>query len=250
MGSERIVPAQQQKPYDKVLVALWVGIFVVITLILTAALWVVSTGIIDPSTPRSYHERQIDLLEQVVKQKPKAATAWADWARAQIEAKQYRAAANVLDRGDKALGKVTPELTVERARLAYVQGDVDEALKLAEKTLKLATDIRNEEVAKLAAKSVTIDPREIRGNPMADAAVIKGNILATRKQWAEAAKAFSIAVYEKPQSADYLVQRGAVYIELREFDKAKADFKLALSFIPGFEPALTGLKRVEKESSK
>lgn len=250
MSSQSTTPASRTKTSDPVVTWFVYGIAAVIVLILSLALWVLLTGIMNPPTPRSYHEKQLDLLEQVVKQKPKVATAWADWARALIAAKQYSQAQRVLDRGDKALGKKTPELDLERARLELARGKKDSALKMLDETLKLAQQIRADELGKLSEKAVVIDPRTIKGDVIANAADLKGDLLAEKAQWAEAEKAYSTAVYEKPQSADYLVQRGAVYIELKEFDKAKKDFEQALAFIPDFQPALTGLERVEKESSK
>lgn len=223
---------------------------VVLVLILTAGLWVAATGIVDPPAPRSYHERQIELLETVVKQKPKAPRAWADYARAYIAAEQYAQAGRVLDRGEAAVGTKTPELTLERARLAVAKGDVEEGLKLVTKSLAVTTALRKTTMEEFAAKGVTVDPRTVRKQEMASAADMQGDLFAAKKQWPEAAKAFSIAVYEKPESADYLVKRGAVYIEMNELKKARADFDQALLFVPGFEPALAGIKRIEKGSAQ
>lgn len=251
MSAESVSPAKRSRSKDPMAAILGYSIFAVIVLILVMALWVVATGVFNPPTPRSYHERQLDLLEQVVKQKPKSAAAWGDWVRALIESKQYGAAARVISRGEKALGKATPELAVEKARLAIARGDSDAtALKLLDEALKVTEKHREQELAKLAEKAVVIDPREISGPAMADAAAMKGGLLAKEKKWSEAEKALTVALYERPQSADYLIVRGSIYIELREFAKAKADFQKALSFIPGFKPALDGLARVEKESGK
>lgn len=235
---------------DPVVKWLAISAVAVLVLILTAGLWVAATGIVDPPAPRSYHERQIELLEVVVKQKPKAPRAWADYARAHIAARQYTQAGRVLDRGEAVLGTKTPELTLERARLAVAKGDEDEGLKLVTKSLAVTTALRKETIQEFAAKGVTVDPRTVHKREMASAADLQGDLLAAKKQWPEAVKAFSTAVYEKPESADYLVKRGAVYIEMNDPEKARADFKRALLFVPGFEPALTGLKRIEKGSAQ
>ncbi|MDO8963221.1 MAG: tetratricopeptide repeat protein [Coriobacteriia bacterium] len=250
MGSEGMTSTGWMRSGDKVATALVYGIFGIVVLILTLVLWVVFNGLMNPTTPRSYHERQIKLLEEVVVQKPKVAAAWADLARALIVAKQYNSAASVLDRGDKALGKDAPELALERARLALVRGQADEALRLADKALKVTSAFRERQMAKFAEKAVTVDPRTIQADVMAEAAEMKGSLLAAKKSWTDAEKAYSIAIYEKPGSADYLVTRASVYIELREYDKARADADKALAMIPGFEPALTVLKRIDKGSGK
>lgn len=250
MSAESVTPAKRSRSKDPAAAILGYAIFAVIILILVMALWVVTTGVFNPPTPRSYHERQLDLLEQVVKQKPKSAVAWGDWVRALIESKQYGAADRVIRRGEKALGTETPELAVEKARLAVARGQDAQALKLLDEALKLAKKHRAEELAKLAAKAIDIDPREISGPAMADAAAMKGGLLAKEKKWAQAVEAFNIAIYERPESTDYLIERGGVYIEMHEYAKAKADFEKALTYIPGYKPALEGLARVEKESGK
>ncbi len=235
---------------DSVIKWLAIASFAAVALILTLGLWIVATGIMDPPAPRSFYEKQIELLEEVVKEKPKVAAAWGDWARALIVAKQYSAAERVIERGEKVVGTKTPELNLERARLALARGDHDEALKLAEQTLKVTTAFREKELKALEEKAIFPDPRVVRGPVMAEAAAMKGDLLAAKKRWDEALKAYSIAVYEEPESADYLVKRGSVYIETGDEKKARADFERALTFIPDFEPALTGLKRLEKGTSK
>ncbi len=239
-----------RKAFDPTVRWLAIASFAVVVLILTLALWIVTTGIMDPPAPRSFYEKQIELLEQVVQEKPKVAAAWGDWARALIVAEQYSAAERVLKRGEKAVGTKTPELNLEWARLALARGDEDKALKLADKTLEVTKAFRKKELDALAEKAIFPDPRVVRGPVMAAAAAMKADLLAAKEQWAEAAKAYTIAVYEQPESADYLVKRGAVYIELGEEKKARADFERALTYIPDFEPALTALERLEKGGSK
>jgi len=235
---------------DPIIKYLAIGAFSVFVLILTATLWIISANIMDPPAPRSYHERQLELLETVVTQKPKSARAWADYARAYIAAKQYSQAARVLVRGEKIIGVATPELTLERARLSVARGDRAEGLKLVQNSIKVTTALRQKTIAELGAKGVTVDPRTVKGDEMASAGDLEGDLLAAEKQWPEAVKAYSIAVYEKPANADYLVKRGAVYIEMKEEKKAKADFEKALTYIPGFKPALSGLERIEKGSAQ
>lgn len=235
---------------DPVIQWLVIAAFSVVVLILTAAMWVIMTGISDPPAPRSYHERQIDLLASVVKTKPKVARAWADYARAYIAAKQYSQAARVLDRGERAVGTSTPELALERARLAAAQGHTEEATKLAKKAIDLTEAARQKVFTEMAAKSVTIDVRTIKHDEMASALELYGDLLAEQKHWSKAAQAYGFAIQEKPESVDFLVKQGAVYLELNDTNKAKADFEKALTYVPDFEPALTGLERIKKGSAK
>lgn len=248
MASNRTVNASRRRG-DQVIQWMWLAILAVIVLIVTAVLWIVVTGIMDPPAPRSYHERQLDLLETVVKEKPTVPRAWADYARAFIAAKQYSRAERVLDKGDRAVGEETPELTVERARLAVHTGETEEALKLLAHALKVTKAKRAKEIAEMTKKGVTVDPRIVHSEEMAAAAEMQGDMLASEERWAEAVESYGVAIFEKPENVDYLVKRGAVYIQMDEPKKAKADFEAALVYVPDYQPAVAGLARLEKGST-
>lgn len=222
----------------------------VVVLVLTLGLWIVATGIFNPPAPRTYHERQLDLLEQVVKKKPKVAKAWADWVRALTAAKQYSSAERVLARGEKAVGKDTPELNLERGRLLMARGKMKDAETQLAKALKITSDVRKKELDRMQALGILPNPRLIKGDVMREITSLQGDLYASEKKWPEAVKAYGLALFEDPQAADLLVKRGAVYIEMDEPKKAKADFDAALKFVPDFAPALTGLERLEKGTTK
>jgi tetratricopeptide (TPR) repeat protein len=227
-----------------------VAIISVVVLVLTLGLWIVATGIFNPPAPRTYHERQIDLLEQVVRQKPKVARAWADWARALIAAKQYSAAERVISQGEKAVGKDTPDLNLERGRLLMARGKITEAETQLAKALKITQTLRAKELKRMEAMGIVPDPQTVASDVMEAITTLQGDLYASQKKWPEAVKAYTLALVEDPQAADTLVKRGAVYIELDEPKKAKADFQTALTYIPDFAPALTGLERLEKGTTK
>lgn len=221
-------------------------IFAVVVIILTIGLWIVATGIMDPPAPRSMAEKQIDILEKIVVQKPKAPKAWSDYARALIVAKQYSKAETVLDRGAKKIGKKAPEILLERGRLAWARGDEKEAIKQLTACVKSTDDFRAKQMAELMSKGITPDDRVIKGDVMESASIMLGQLYATQKDWDKALKAFDRAVYERPSNVDSLVSRGNVYLRMGQKDKATADFKLALSMIPNYERAVEGLKKSEK----
>lgn len=248
-----MTPASTKRPRrDPAEVNRWLiaAIIGVVVLILTVGLWIVATGIMNPPTPRTYHERQLDLLETVVKQKPKAVSAWSDYVRALTAAKQYSAAQRTLARAEKVVGKDTPELALERARLTLARGDQKQGAAELAKALKITQDLRKEVLAEFAKKGVVVDPKIIKGPVMAEIARLQGDQFASEKKWPEAIKAYSIALVERPTDADLLVLRGSVYLETDDAEKAEADFKQALEYIPDFQPALDGMKRLEKGNAQ
>lgn len=236
---------------DPVVRWLSIGAFSVLLLILTLVLYIVAAGVINRPAPRTYSEKQIDLLSTVVAQKPDVPEAWRDYALALIAAKQYGQANRVIEVGLRKAGKDSPEILATRVTLLIVQDKPDEALKLADKVLGSISDKRAALVEEMAAKGVTLDATSYPNRQTAeDLNLMRGDIFASKKQWESAVKAYSGAIAENPTNADTLVKRGNAYLKLSETAKAKKDFQRALEFIPGFEPAAQGLEDAKKAGDK
>lgn len=240
----RDTPSSRSTLYTRVLV---VAIFVVLAAMLTLLLWAVAAGVFQRQAPRTFVERQIDMLESVVKEKPKSEEAWADYALALVAAKQYSRADDVLNRAEKATGKNVIDLELVRARLAYARGDEAAALKLTEKAIKDGLEFRLKEMGRLASTGLTPDPTLIKGPILASAYYFQAQLLADREEYDAAIEALNKALVEEPTSADALVMRGNLYIKSSNEASASADFAQALKFIPDYQPALDGLESLGEE---
>lgn len=226
-----------------------IAILVVTVIAFTAVLYAAASNLFSRTTPRTYVERQVDMLESVVEEKPESEEAWADYALALVAAGQYSKAEKVLDSADKALGGEVVDIVYVRARLAGADGDAEQALELVEKAIGIGVEFRKSELARLADKALLIDERTIKGPILASAYYFQGSLYADKGQWDQAVIAFGNAITEEPSSADALVARGNAYIELGDPAAAHADFERALSMIPDYQPALDGIERAGKDAS-
>lgn len=225
---------------NRMLVIALLGVVIVM---LSAILWALATVLPQRNTPRTFVERQLAMLERVVKEKPRSEEAWADYILALVAAKQYSKAQAVIAAAEKAVGKDVVDILYVRARLAYARGDRGEAEQLVKKAIESGLAFRKKELERLAQQATFPDPRVIKGKVLASAYYFHAQLLAEKKQWQEAVEALTKSLAEEPASADALVFRGNVYLELSETASATADFEQALKYIPGFQPALDGLKK-------
>lgn len=224
------------------------AIFGVLALIFMVILWAAATGLFQRQTPRSFVERQVDMLESVVKEKPKSEEAWADYALALIAAKQYTTAETVLDRADKAVGKDVVDIVLVRAHLAEARGDAGLALELTDKAIKSGLAFRAKEMRRMAEEGLTPDPNVVKGPILGAAYFFRAQLLAEAGKKQEAVEALDRALAEESTSADALVLRGNLHADLSNVESATADFERALAFIPDFQPAIEGMERLGKEA--
>jgi tetratricopeptide (TPR) repeat protein len=100
--------------------------------------------------------------------------------------------------------------------------------------IQLATNLdaldRTDEAKKLLDKLIADKPAD------SDAIMALGNILRTRKQFAECADAYgkSVALLKSPQRANWVLYyfRGICFERSKQWDKAEVDFKKALELFP------------------
>lgn len=197
-------------------------------------------GLANPPAPRTQVERQLNMLEGVVKAKPKSTTAWSDYASAMISAKQYSAADEVIERGLK-LASEKSLILVQKARLARKRGDDDAALKLCAEAIKTAKAERLADVKKLSGKGskARIDPKGLPGGY-----IITAEIQAERQQWRAVVTAWTEFLKIEPTDCLALVARGDAQAKLNDKKGAEQSYREALKFIPDMPEALKGLKAI------
>lgn len=231
---------------DPALGWLWAGLFVVVVLILSLLLYIVVAGVLNPPAPRTRAERQLFMLESVIEAKPESVAAWADYANAFTATGQYSSADEVIARAVAQLGEGVPEIELAQGKLLLARGVTDEARVQLESTIEVTIEFRNDELQRMAETGVTPPASLIKAEVIAEAALLMAQIDMEAEDWERAIESLDVALSEQPTNSDALVMRGHVRRSLGDAEAARADFEQALVFIPGYEPALEGLRMLEE----
>lgn len=220
------------------------GVFALVILILGAIIWaLITTSTIESGAPRTAYERQLRVLEAAVEKSPDNTQAWGDYIKLQVNGGQIAAAERAIADADAALGKRSGVVATEVARIALLSGDTDTALAGVDEALVLIEQETQAEIERLASKGVVqeMDPTNRIG-----ALLLKAEIQVARDDDAAAVTVYDEALDLDPTMADVLVERGLLLEQLGDLERAKADFRGALTFIPDYQPALDALARVEQ----
>lgn len=246
MRAETSATPSPESASDPVARWLWIGIFTVVIIILSLLLYILIAGVLNPPAPRTQAERKLFMLEDVVQAKPESAQAWADYANAYTATNQLGKAQDTIDRAVAQLGEGVPEIELATAKLMLARGESDDALEQLDKTIVVAVEYRDSELARMAAAGVTPPTTLIKSDVIAESAMLAAQVHAEAARWQDVVSSLDTALAEQPTNSDALVMRGYAYIELGDTDAARADFDQALVFIPEYEPALEGLRTLEE----
>lgn len=231
--------------------ALIIGIIATIVGILAMLVAALTLGDIGGvKAPRTVVERQISTLETIVKTQPAVGRAWADLARALIEVGQLDQANDVIEQGLVAAAADKAPIMVEQGRLQYRRGDTTGALKTLEASVVESNRLRDQIVKESRAKDIVMDPRAMPMDSIVSAAILESVIYRELKQPAQAVKALTLALAERPNMTDVLTERGLLYIELKRPADARKDFETALKFVPDFADAKKGLQSLGNGGGK
>lgn len=215
-----------------------------VIMVLLAVIWALMTATsIESSAPRTAYERQMRLLKDSVEKAPDSVDAWAKYIRAQAQGGQIQAARRSVDEADKALGIRKGQIETEVARIEFLGGDAGAALEGVDAALDLIKAEAEAEAERLSAMGVVQEPNQA---PAIDAYLLRAEILIEQDDPASAAEAYGAALALDATMSDIYVQRGLLYEQLGQTDKAKADFTSALTYIPDYAPALDALDRLER----
>lgn len=229
---------------DRVVRGLAWAAYGIVIVIVTLTVWVYVAGIAVPQVPRTALERELFMLEKVTAERPGSARAWADYAYALIVAERYAAAERVLDEATENVGDQSPELLIQRGRLAAAQGDADTAVDFWQRTIDAVDTFRADELKRLAEKGIVPDKRSVKGDVKAAAARLAGDAKAKAGEPQDAIDYYTISLTEEGGDADVYVARGQQHLKLGETVKARSDFKRALVLVPGMQSAKDGLAEV------
>ena len=198
--------------------------------------YILISGVLVPSAPRTATERQLRSFEAAVEEAPTNEQAHADYARALIGSEQYATAARVIEYGIDAVG-VTPALLVEQARLAYATDD-DSALGILDQAYAALEQEREAVAAERAERGITGSFADASSATYIEAALLEAAIHVKAGNRQLAIDAYTKALDENDTMADVLVLRGESFVAIGVTENARADFERALEFAPDYEPAI------------
>lgn len=230
---------------DPVARVLGISIFFLLLTALTAVLYFLLTGVVNPPAPRTALETQAVLLEDAVRQNPLSGQVWSDAIKTQTSLRDFDRATALVAQGRKSV-KGDQRIYVDLAAvdLLLVQKKNAEADRLADKVVE--QDDANREAAKklLVSKGVQTPPDNIAAELGVKARLAKARTSAALEKWDVAAKMMTEALGFSPNSADLLSMRGDAYLKLGKKAAAKKDFQAALRLAPDYDPARTALAKL------
>lgn len=242
------VKARRSDAVNNSLIIGIIATIVAILLMLAAALTLGDLG--GAKAPRTYVEREIATLRTVVQSQPNVGRAWADLAKALIEAGQLDQADDVIRQGIIAAAADKAPIMVEKARVLFKRGNLPAALKAAEAAIVEANKVRDDIIAADRKKGIMMDPRAMPMDPIISAAILESLIYQDMKQPEKAIAALSVALVERPNMSDVLTARGMLYLQLKKYDDARKDFEQALTFVPDYADAKKGLEKLKAVTGK
>jgi tetratricopeptide (TPR) repeat protein len=216
------------------------GVLVLLIIALTAA--VVYVGAQSRTVPRTQVERNLMVARQQTQTTPKDPNAWISLASAATQAEKYDEAGNAIS----ALQQLTSQAVVPllRGDLAVAKGDLSGARGYYAKAVEQGKKDVNTEKDKAAEAGVS--PSQVKpSEAMVMAYLALGRLDMEAKDYGSAIKNLKAAVASDPTAADSLAALGDAEAAAGQTKAAEGSYKNALKFIPDYQPALDGLKRLQ-----
>jgi hypothetical protein len=250
-GSEATAPARPtaprppQRTRDPIVRALVIAILAVVILGLGAVLSALVFGLFNTTgAPRTAVERDLVQFTGKVdsgKAKGEVIAAYVDTL---MRAGQLSKAKATLDQAMQATKPDRSFLLAQQAKLYAVEKQYEEAAEFADKAMAEA----EKELKVFKKKNVENNRREDAGAVMPasyeTAALVKAEALVVKKDYAGAIKAYDAYLKYSAADSDILVLRAQAKIKTADKKGAEADYKAALKYIPDYQPALDGLKKI------
>lgn len=232
-------------------VANWLkfGILFLAVTALTAVLYALLVGVINPSSPRTAVEARLVVLRNAATSIPESGKARRDYIDALIVSGDMSEAKAQHAKAKKEIKETFEIAYVDLAELDILWAEKKYPEVVTKTTAMVkAEQKRRDDFYKERKKSKNIEGIEVPVAPMVQMLTYQARANGAQEKWTEAVKSLNAALKLDPLAADLLILRADAYIEAGQKDKAKKDFEKALEYIPDFAPALAGLEALEKDS--
>ncbi len=227
----------------------WAAALIVVGALMTVAA-ALFFGFIGPDqAPRTQAERDLAGWESSVKQEDANADQYQSYVLALITAEEFSRAQDVIDEvnsNDKIDQSQGSQMLFVEAELKKAQGELNEAAKIFEQVMK-KTDEAYEKEYKEGGEFQNWAVAYGRHQNYYLSALSRAGIYAETGKWEQAVEMFDTYLANHPREAGVLVERGNAKAELGDTEGAEKDFREALRFIPDYEEALAGLKKIGVE---
>jgi tetratricopeptide (TPR) repeat protein len=238
-------PGRPARTRDPVVGWLTLAIILVIIIWLVSMLSAIMFGLLKPPTaPRTAAERDLMSMSATVQSGKASTQVYARYIGVLISAGKLNRAQQALDQAMKTAKTDKSFLYAQQAQLDLAQQDykgtvtsADQAMAAAEKELKafMALNVANNRKAEAGATIPT---------SYTDAALAKAEALAASKDYKGAIKSFDAYLKIQSTDSDILVQRALAKVSAGDKTGAEADYRAALKYIPDYQPAIDGLKKM------
>lgn len=234
-GSGRSGAARSMDPLTSRLVVASGAIMVAILLLTAAFIYFARAG---QDVARTAVERDAIAARANVKATPKDPNAWIALASADIAARKYDEAAAAV----ATLESMTKRSIVLllKGDLAAARGDLGGARKYYELTIPQAKKDHEADVARANLQPASVRP----SREMIEAYLALARIDMGAKDYRHAVENLQAALKVDPNAADTLTMLGDAQAGAGQKDAAIVSYKQALKFVPDYQAALDGLKRV------
>ena len=237
--------AGYRRTSDPVAKWLTLSIFVIAILWLAGVLSAVMFGMINPSgPPQTATERDLNYYTSLTQAGTANSEVYARYVDTLIRANQLFRAQQALDKALAAAKKDRSYLYAEQARLSLAKKDYNGTISAADKAISEAT----KELKEFMQANVKANRVAAAGARMPEAystaSLAKAEALVNLEDYAQAIKAYDVYLKVNPTDSDILVERGSLKVRVGDKKGAEADYRAAMKFIPDYQPALDGLKKI------
>jgi tetratricopeptide (TPR) repeat protein len=238
-------PAGPKRATDPVVRALTLAILGVIVLWLVGIISAMLFGLLTPAqAPRTETESQLLTLSTIAQSGKATPQTYAQYVGVLIDAGQYGKAQQALDEALKTAKTDKSYLYAQQARLALQRHDYQGTITAADQAMTQA----QAELKAFEDANVANNRRRLAGAVIPDsfgtAALAKAQALLATKDYTNAIAVLNVYLKQSPTDSDVLVLRGQTEIQVGDTKAAEADFRAALKYIPDYQPALDGLKKI------
>ncbi len=249
------MPELQDARYERVFertesdpVTWWLSFAIVFVVVvaLVGLLYAILGGFLAPSTPRTLVESQLILLKNAARTEPNSGKAREAYILALDASGQKDAARKEYDSAVKqVVGLERTKVYSAGMTLLLENKDYKGTVTLGTKALAEDEAARKKVIADMKQNDALVTDSQFDNTTrievllnLAHAYDLSGDLDASLKQ-------LNSALALDGEAADVLSVRADVYSRLGQKDKAIADYKKALQFIPDYAPALAGLKQLK-----
>lgn len=240
------VAYERRQESDPVVWWLTFGIVFLIVVALVGVLYAILGGYLTPKTPRTLVESQLVLLRNTAKTYPTQGNARQAYILALEQSGQRSAATSEFKTALKQVkGLEQTPVYVAGLTLLFDAKDYKGTLQLAKEALAADDAARKAIITSAAQNDAVVTNAQFNNSARIAVLLTSARASGALGDWQTAVNTLSDALKLDPEGADLLTYRGSAYQHLGEKDKAIADYKAALAFMPDDAAAQQGLKALQ-----